>query len=256
MNTKYLSVLLLLGIWLWVVSCQDGPPEPSGSFPVVPADEVAKDRDEHQEYLDELWEKSRSYTFEDVFTVTFDPKDGCDETAVPETWQDFHQYEFGLYIAPNAIDPDLFEEVRITLSVPTLDSITPSFTSTQAMPILYAVQTDPPGFIATIDPPAVLTFSFHPHLRPSCRSYCFFGLSREEGDPPAYEVSDPQAITPAPRRLENPGDPIVDPIVACATGLHVEISGFGVHRPDRWEVVNGCCGRDGGPIDTPCDWDD
>jgi hypothetical protein len=256
MNTKYLSALLLMGSWLWIVSCQNELRQPAGSLPVVPTADAAKDGDEHQEYLTELWNKGRSYTFVDVISVTFDPKYGCNETAVPGPWEGFSQYEFGLYIAPNAIDPDQFATVSITISVPNLESITYSLTTTQSMPIEYTVQTDPEGFIATIDPPAVLTFAFHPRLRPSCGSYCFFGLSEVEGNPPTYVVTDPQTITLAPKRLELPEIPIVDPIVACATGLQAEFSGFGVTRPDRWEVANGCCGRDGGPIDTPCDWTD
>jgi hypothetical protein len=199
--------------------------------------------------------------YEEVLRAVFKPEEGCYVTGVPQTWADegFDEYEFILDIEPYAIDETVFGEITITISVPDFESIQPALDVAQAMPIERTIQyeaTETDHF----DPAAVLTISFHPNLRPTCREYCFFGLEHEEGDP-LYYVNDPQEVLPPQQAFDKrhappPMNPIQDPIVTCATGIELEIVSFTpVERPDRWHVVNGCCGRGGTPIETPCDWE-
>ncbi len=251
---KLLSVVLI-GVMPWLLSCQEGG---SGVDPLGLAD---KNFDNQQAYLEDLWQRSENMVFETVLTADFKPEDGCNVSGVPPSWADqYPDYQFRLEIAPHAINEDIPDLVTIMISVPTLESITPVIDATQAMPIERTIEYEA-SVLDSFEPAAALTISFHPHLRPSCREYCFFGLEHDEDDPLFY-VNDPQDVLPpqnqASKRLAGPPmEPIEDPVIGCATGIELEVRSFSqTERPDRWHVVNGCCGRGGMPIETPCDWEE
>lgn len=258
MRTVTLLSLILIGAMPCLLSCQDAGRDPA---PAAPWSAAAKSLDDQQDYLDDLWQRGQEMDFEVVLTAVFKPEDGCNVSAVPPSWaDDFPEYLFNLSILPDALPEADFGEITITISVPTLASIDPAFDQAQAMPIERTIQYEETG-PEYFDPAAVLTIAFHPHLRPSCRDYCFFGIEQDEQDPGFYYVNDPQDVLPPAQNHEKrlappPLNPIENPIISCATGIQLEITSFTpVERPDRWHVVNGCCGRGGRPIETPCDWD-
>ena len=258
MRTVKLLSLVLIVAMPWLVSCQDGGLQSDNSIPFSPVADAGKSIDDRNAYLSDLWDRSEEMTYEIAVRAVFDPKVGCKESGIPESWADaYPDYVFELDIDPQPLWTDMPEEVTVTISVPTLASIEFVLESTQAMPIERTVDA-----LVVFDPPALLTFSFHPHLKPSCAAYCFFGLEHDDQDPDVFYVNNPQDVIPpqeaaAKRISEPPLPPIESPVIVCATGIQVEIACFSnVGRPDRWHVVNGCCGRGGVPIETPCDWTD
>jgi hypothetical protein len=256
-TVKLLSLVLIVAI-PWLVSCQDGGFEADHSIPFSPVADAGKNIDERNAYLRDLWERSEEMTYEIAVRAVFDPKVGCEESGIPESWEASHpDYVFKLDIPSQSLEADLPEEVTVTISVPTLESIEYVMDRTQAMPIERTVDA-----LVVFDPPALLTISFHPRLRPTCAAYCFFGLEPDDVDPDVFYVNNLQDVISseeqASKRLPDPSLPLIeDPVVKCATGIQVEIPCFSnVGRPDRWHVVNGCCGRGGIPVETPCDWTD
>ena len=252
---KLLSLVLIVAV-PWLVSCQDGGLESDHSIPFSPVANEGKSIDDRNAYLMDLWDRSEDMIYEIAVRAVFDPKVGCEESGIPESWADaYPDYVFKLDIPSQPLGTDLPEEVTITISVPRLDSIVYVMDSTQAMPIKRTVDTH-----IVFDPPALFTFSFHPRLKPNCSSYCFFGLEPDLEDPEVFHVNNLQDVIPAEDQAAKrlPEMPLIEnPLIGCATGIQVEIGCFSnIDRPDRWHVVNGCCGRGGVPIETPCDWTD
>ncbi len=259
MNGKIFTILCILVSLVVIVSCQTEQTDRNQDVSI--ADPI-KIMDPQQVYLADLWNANKSIVWEVAHTDSFDWK--CNhhsEPSVPESWYNagFTQHTFSFDYVGYSFEPVEDHWIHLTIKVPKIyafDDIMPG--DQQVMPI--KVETD---FGGDLTAPLTLTFAFHPGLRPNCGNYCIFGLSQVQENPPWYEMTYPQWICPdnqvpppaktiaePPRHIIE--DPIfVDPIIACATGLQVEIYNFGATKPDRWEVANGCCG---GKSVTPCDW--
>jgi hypothetical protein len=233
-----------------VETATDAPDAPRGADP-------QKSENDRQAYLADLWERGDGLDYEYVYDVQFAPKDGCDVRAVPPSWQlAYPDYEFALEVPAFAVDTHSCERVRIALQVPKLLSI-PFNQGWTSMPMIFEIETEPPldgPLQFASDTPAVFTFAFHPSLMATCDPYCVFGLSLSDDDPPEYVVHNPEWVEPerqAFKRLDEIGEPPAEPFPNCATDIRFRATMIGgPDKPDRWELVNGCCDRD----PTPCDW--
>lgn len=255
-RTMTILAVILIAVMPWLLSCDDVSRE---ATPAEPTEASLKDADDRQSYLDDLWQRGEDCEFEVVLTAVFKPEEGCNVTGVPPSWlSEYPEYEFNLTVQPYSLPVEDYGEITITISVPTIDSIELDLTQTQDMPIMRTIEYDGDS-VDNFDPSAWLTISFHPNLRPDCGGYCFFGIE-PIGEDGLYSLVGPQKVEAVAQTLEKrldvlePREPIDYPIIECATGIMLEIFSFSPVRADRWHVVDGCCGRLGEPIDTPCDW--